>query len=110
MKHTVDPSVFTHLNEEMAIQLAKCKTEILANNPDLVDVRVTDDGVEMSVFAAFDLLYQFNRLLWEETLDAFIDIAQAKFFEHHGIDPDSDHDHYLENGVDLEDGMISVLR
>jgi len=97
-----------HLPEGMAIQLAKHRTELLSENLHLYKVSVNDDGVQMPLHAAFEFLHQHDHLLWENVIDAFIDIAQEMYLEHCGIDASDDH--YLEGGIDFEDGMINVNR
>lgn len=101
---------YAHLSEEMANSLTKAKAEVLEEFPGHIDIRVDKEGVTMTPSAAFDLLYNHDRKLWEETLEAFIEIAQEIYLEHHGIDPDSDHDDYLENGVDFTENAILVNR
>ena len=103
---------YTHLSEDLAKALVSTKTEVAAARPELFSdqIEVNDDGVSIPTPLAFDLLYKHNRLLWEEVLDAFIDIAQEVYLEHSNVDPNSDHDSYLQNGVDVTAESITVLR
>ena len=103
---------YAHLPEDLAKALVSAKTEVAAAHPELFSdqIEVDDDGVSIPTPLAFDLLYKHNRLLWEEVLDAFIDIAQEVYLEHSNVDPDSDHDYYLQNGVDVTAESITVLR
>ena len=93
-------------------ELAKAKADLYKENPDLniLSIEVDEEGVTMNPSTAFDLLYARNPVLWENVLDEFIEIAQEKFLEYHKIDPDSDHDHYLENGCEFTEDSIMVLR
>jgi len=99
-----------HLPGEMGIQLAKHRAELLSENPCLYKVRVKEDGVHIPLHAAFEFLHQRNRLLWENVVDAFIDMAQVMYLEHCGTDASDDDNHYLEGGIEFEDGMVIVSR
>jgi hypothetical protein len=111
MESIANHQIYTHLNEEMANALAKAKSEVHGGDPRTNGISITEEGVSMTPEAAFGELYIYDRVLWENVCDAFIDIAQAKFEEFHKVDPDSDdHDYHLNNGVGYQEDMIEVLR
>jgi len=66
-------------------------------------MKITKESVQMSIYEAFQLLHDTDNYTWRQTVDSLIDIAQQKFWEHHGIDPEVTEDEdmiYIENGID----------
>jgi len=95
----------------MGTLLINEQAKYFAEHPELLKLQITEDYVQMPTFAAFDLLYRHDRKLWENVLDALIDIAQEKFLEFHKVDPEDDnHNYYLEDGIDFEGAFITVNR
>lgn len=110
MTYKEDWRIHTHLSEEMAKALVAAQSEVYGDSQLENEIIVTKEGVAMTPSGAFDLLYVYNRALREAVIDAFIDIAQEKYLEFHKVDPDDDHELYLEGGIDFENGMITVSR
>ena len=111
MTKSEDWRAYSHMPEEMAKAFVKAKEEALKELGEPPSGIVIDEEcVKMTPSAAFDLLYEHDRRLRENVLDAFIDIAQDKFLEFHEIDPEDDHNHFLSNGVEFDESSIVVSR
>ena len=75
-------------------------------------MEVTKESVQMSIDEAFQLLYDKDNYIWCQAVDSLIDIAQQKFWEHHGIDPEVTEEEdmiYIENGIDYSNDYFEFL-
>ena len=66
----------------------------------------------MTVYEAFQLLYEKDNYTWRQVCDSLIDIAQQEFWACHGIDPQVTEEEdmiYIENGIDYSNDYFEFL-
>ena len=75
-------------------------------------MKINKEGIQMSICEAFQLLYEKDNCTWRQVTDSLIDIAQQKYWDHHGINLEVTQEKdivYIENGIDYSNGFFEFL-